>query len=133
MPRALSFRPGYAIAAVAIFAIEVCIALFVRDAWVRPYGGDVLAVALVYCGLRAVTPLGIGSAAAIALGIAVAVELGQLFGLLDLLGLRGNRVARIVLGGSFEWQDFVAYALGAASVIAFERLRAPVAMHHGFR
>ena len=33
------------------------IALFVRDAFIRPYIGDVLAVALVYTALRAIVPL----------------------------------------------------------------------------
>lgn len=123
MPGALiGFRPGYALATLALFAIEICIALFVRDAFVRPYGGDVLAVALVYCGLRAVTRLGVGAAVAIAFGIAVLVELGQLAGLLDMLGLRGNTVARVVLGGSFEWQDFVAYGAGALGVLIVERM-----------
>ncbi|MDF7776056.1 DUF2809 domain-containing protein [Sphingomonas sp. AOB5] len=134
MPRALTFRPGYALATLLLFAVEVCIALFVRDAWVRPYGGDVLAEALVYCGLRAVTRLGVGPAVAVALGIAVLVELGQLIGLLDLLGLRGNRIASVVLGGAFEWQDFLAYALGALAVITVERLRpTQVALHQRFR
>ena len=50
-------RWGYALAALVLFAVEVVIALFVRDAFVRPYLGDVLAVMLVYAVLRAVTPL----------------------------------------------------------------------------
>lgn len=119
----IAFRPGYALATLALFAVEICIALFVRDAWLRPYGGDVLAAALVYCGLRAVTVLRVGAAVAIAFGIAVLVELGQLIGLLDLVGLRGNGVARVVLGGSFEWQDFVAYGAGALAVLLIERWR----------
>lgn len=119
----IAFRPGYALATLALFTVEVCVALFVRDAWVRPYGGDVLAVALVYCGLRTVTVLRVGAAVAVAFGIAVLVELGQWIGLLDLLGLRGNGVARVVLGGSFEWQDFVAYGAGALAVLLIERWR----------
>ncbi|NML07202.1 DUF2809 domain-containing protein [Sphingomonas sp. G-3-2-10] len=119
----MAVRPGYALATLALFAVEICIALFVRDAFVRPYGGDVLAVILVYCGLRAVTVLRVGPAVAIAFGIAVLVELGQLIGLLDLLGLRGNGVGRVVLGGSFEWQDFAAYGAGAAIVLIVERMR----------
>jgi hypothetical protein len=119
----IAFRPGYALATLALFAVEICIALFVRDAFVRPYGGDVLAVALVYCGLRAVTRLSVRGAVAVAFGIAVLVELGQLIGLLDLLGLRGNGVARVVLGGSFEWQDFAAYGAGALAVLLIERWR----------
>ena len=52
----LTFRPAYAFATLIIFLIEVLIALYVRDAFVRPFGGDILAVILVYTGLRAVTP-----------------------------------------------------------------------------
>ena len=41
-------RPRYAWATVVIFAVEVAIALWLHDWLIRPYGGDSLAVALVY-------------------------------------------------------------------------------------
>jgi hypothetical protein len=119
----LTLRWRYALAAAAIFAVEVAIASFVHDSFVRPYVGDSLAVALVYCVLRAATPLGVISAAAFALAIAFAVELGQLIGLLHLLGLDGSRLARIALGTDFEPLDFLAYATGALGVLAAERMR----------
>lgn len=121
MPRALTFRRGYALAAAALFAIEVGIALFVRDSLVRPYLGDTLAVMLVYAGLRAVTRLPVRAAAALALAVAVAVELGQFLGLLDRVGLRGNRLAETVLGTGFEVMDLVAYAAGALAILLIER------------
>lgn len=98
------------------------IALFVHDAFVRPYIGDVLAVILVYTALRAITPLRLIPAIILTLAIAVAIELAQLFNLLDALGLRSNRIAATVLGGSFDWLDLAAYAAGAALVIAAETL-----------
>ena len=113
---------SYLIAALAIFTIEVLIALFVRDAFIRPYIGDVLAVALVYTALRAVTPLGLWPAMILTLAIALAVELGQLFNLLDAAGLRGSQVARIVLGGSFDPADLAAYLAGAVLVVLAETL-----------
>jgi hypothetical protein len=114
-----------------LFAIEAIIALYVRDRFIRPYFGDVLAVILVYCGLRAVLPLRPWPAAAIAFGIAVLVELGQLIGILDILGLRGNTVARIVLGSGFEWKDMLAYAAGAALALLIDRPRRPRAIRAG--
>jgi hypothetical protein len=117
-----SRRAAYALAAMAIFAVEVLIALFVRDAFVRPYGGDVLAVALVYAALRAVTPLRMWPAIATSFAIAVLIELGQLVHILDMLGLADNKVARIVLGSGFEWLDFAAYAAGAALALGVEAL-----------
>ena len=114
MPR---LRWGFGLAALAVFAIEVLIALFVRDALVRPYVGDVLAVVLVYLGLRAVTPLEVKPAVILALTIAVMVELGQLFHLLDALGLAHNRLARVVLGGVFDIRDLACYGVGAVCVL----------------
>lgn len=116
-------RPGYLAAAIVLFAIEVLIALFVRDDFVRPYIGDVLAVALVYTGLRAVTLLGVNAALAVTLAIAFAIEVAQVLGLLAALGLGDNAVARVVLGGTFDWADLAAYVAGAAIIALIERAR----------
>ena len=121
--RALSFRPGYALAAAGLFAVEVLIALYARDRLVRPYLGDVLAVILVYCGLRAVLRIEVFPAILVALAIAFAVEFGQLIGILDMLGLRSNAVARVVLGSGFEVKDLLAYLAGAVVVLTVERIR----------
>jgi hypothetical protein len=113
---AIPARARYGIAAILLFAIEVLIALFVRDAFIRPYLGDVLAVALVYTILRAITPLGnIGAALA---AFALAIEIAQAMRLLDMVGLADNALARTVLGGSFDWLDLAAYAAGAVIALA---------------
>jgi hypothetical protein len=119
----MTFRPGYALAALSIFAIEVLIALFVHDGLIRPYIGDVLAVVLVYCALRAITQLRLLPAIILALAIALAIELAQLLNLLDALGLRGNRIAATVLGGAFDWLDLAAYGAGALAVVVVELAR----------
>ena len=120
----MRFQPGYALLALGLFLIEVAIALFVRDRFVRPYAGDTLAVILVYAALRAAFRIDGIRAAAIAFLIAVAVEFAQLLRLLDLLGLHDNRIARTVLGYGFEWKDILAYAAGALIVLGVERWRA---------
>lgn len=113
-------RLTYLVAAIVLFAIEVVIALFVRDSFVRPYIGDVLAVALVYTVLRAATPLRLGSALATTLAIAVLIEVAQAAKLLSALGLGDNRLARIVFGGSFDWLDLAAYAAGGIMIVLVE-------------
>jgi hypothetical protein len=116
-------RSGYLAVAIVLFAIEVLIALFVRDNFVRPYVGDALAVALVYAGLRAVTPLGVNAALAMTLAIAFAIEVAQALELLAALGLGDNAVARVVFGGTFDWADIAAYTAGAAIIALIERIR----------
>ena len=113
-------RIVYLAAAIVLFLIEVVIALFVRDAFIRPYVGDILAVALVYSALRAITPLSLRSALGLTLAIAVAIEIAQAARVLDALGLGGNELARIVFGGSFDWLDLAAYAAGGIAIILVE-------------
>jgi hypothetical protein len=117
------FRRGYAAAAAGVLALELFIAIAVHDAFVRPFVGDSLAVVLVYLALRAVTRLHVAAAIGAALAIACAVELGQFAGLLDMLGLRGNPLARVVLGAGFDPKDFIAYAAGACAIAAIETFR----------
>jgi hypothetical protein len=113
-------RLGYLAVAIVLFAIETLIALFIRDAFVRPYVGDILAIALVYATLRALTPLNVAHALALTLAFALAIEVSQALGLLDALGLRANPIARTVLGGVFDWADLAAYAAGAILVAAID-------------
>ena len=110
----------YLIAALILFAIEVLIALFVRDTFVRPYIGDALAVALVYTALRAATPLKLIPALATTLAIAFAIEIAQALNLLDAIGLRHNTIARTILGGVFDRSDLIAYAAGAVIILFVE-------------
>lgn len=119
----MSGRRGYALLAVLLFAVEAAIALWVRDRFVRPYLGDTLAVVLVYAALRAATGWRWPFAALAAFAIACAVELGQLIGVLRLLGWQDVAVARVVLGTGFEPLDFVAYAAGAIGIALVEARR----------
>lgn len=120
MTAALSWRPGYAFAALLVLLVEIAIALWVRDAFVRPYLGDVLAVILVYLALRAVTTLRVIPAALAALAIAVLVEIGQAMDLLGLLGLSNHPVAAVVLGTAFSIGDLFCYAAGAIIALLVE-------------
>ncbi len=119
----MTFRPYYALATLVLLAIELCIALYMHDRIIRPYVGDMLAVVLVYLGLRTVTPLSVRTAVFAALAIAFAIEFGQYFHLVDRLGLSHNRIARMVLGTVFDVGDLGCYVAGAAVVWAVEATR----------
>ena len=106
-----------------MFLIEVGIALFVHEEWIRPHGGDVLAVVLVYLGLRAVTRVGVSSGALLAFAIACLVELSQWLDLVGRLGLKPDSIAGTVIGASFDWGDILAYGVGAVAILLAEALR----------
>ncbi|MBO9613451.1 MAG: DUF2809 domain-containing protein [Dyadobacter sp.] len=113
-------RMNYLIAAMVIFVIEVLIAMYVHDDILRPWGGDVLVVVLLYCLVRGVTRLNVQSAALAVLVFSWLIETLQYLQIVRILGLEGNAVARTIIGTTFSWSDIVAYTLGIGFVTAVE-------------
>ena len=119
--RMMKKRIFYIISFLVIFCIEVLIALYVRYNFVRPYVGDVLVVVLVYSFVRIFLPTGIPRMPFYVFLFACFVEVLQYFQLVETLGIT-NRVARVVLGSTFDWADIACYAVGCVLIILFERL-----------
>ncbi|WP_262607369.1 ribosomal maturation YjgA family protein [Taibaiella helva] len=87
---------------------------------VRPYGGDLLVVVLIYYFVKAfvgVKPVPLVIAVFL---FACAVEAAQYFNLVQHLGLQKSRFWTIVIGNSFHWLDILCYALGAVVVLIIE-------------
>ena len=122
-PPLFRFRLNYFLVFLLLFLVEVCIALFVRDRFVRPYLGDVLVVLLLYCFLQSFLKLQPRVAALGVLLFAFGIEMLQYFRLVEVLGLRNNKIATTVLGSSFDWEDLLAYSLGAVLVLLIEGFR----------
>jgi uncharacterized membrane protein len=117
----LQFHRNYFGLTVLLFVIEVLIASFVHDKIVRPYIGDVLVVILIYCFVKSFLNIKVLTAALLVLLFSFSIETLQYFNLVEKLGLEHNKIARIVIGSSFGWVDFVAYSLGVLIVLAVEK------------
>ena len=107
-------RLFYLVAFLALVAIEVLIALFVNDSFVRPYVGDVLVVLVIYCFVRIFVPNGVRLLPLYIFLFALAVEIGQYFDFVALLGLEKNQFFSTLLGRTFSLSDIVCYAVGCA-------------------
>lgn len=117
------FHKRYFLGFLILLVVEVLIALFLKDKFIRPYLGDVLVVMLLYCFIRSFLDLKPITAAAGVLIFAFLIEMLQYFNVVGILGLEENRIARTVLGSSFDWIDVLAYCVGAALILIFERKR----------
>jgi Protein of unknown function (DUF2809). len=105
-----------------MLAAEVCIALFVHDTVIRPYIGDILAAVLVYCTVRVFWHNPPKLLAFYVWMFAVAVELVQLFGIVQWLGLGENRLIAVIAGGTFDFVDIALYAVGAGMMFGIQLL-----------
>jgi hypothetical protein len=117
------FQKWYFLLALLLFLVEVFIALFINDKIIRPYVGDFLVVILMYCFFKSFLRVPVLKVALAVLLFSYALEALQHFNLVDRLGLGSFKLARVVLGSSFEWMDLLAYTLGIIVVIVVERLR----------
>lgn len=109
----------YAAAFAVLFGVEVVIALFVHDRFVRPYLGDVLAVVTVYCGARIVFVSKPRFLSVWVTALALAVELLQLTDLSEHVG----KILAVILGATFDFTDLLCYAVGGILAAAWDHWR----------
>lgn len=111
------------IIAIAIFIIEVLIALYIHDNFIRPFFGDFLVVILLYYLVKSFLNLSIKTTAILVLIFSYIVEFLQYFKFVEIIGLQEYKLARIVIGTSFSWYDIIAYTCGIIFVYWIEHKR----------
>ena len=113
-------RIGYAVATLGIFLVELFIALFVRDRFIRPYVGDMLVVVLVYTCVRVLFPEKPRLLPLYVFLFAAGVETLQGIRIVELLGLQDNRFFSVLIGTTFDWKDIVCYGVGCVLLGVWE-------------
>jgi len=105
----------------ALLLTELVIALFVNDRFVRPYVGDMLVTLLLCCLCRIFIPLKVRLLPVYVFVFAAAVELGQYFDVVKLLGFENNRFLSVLLGRTFSFADILCYAAGCLISFGIDR------------
>lgn len=109
----------FIVIAVLLIMAEFYIGIYVNDRIIRPYGGDVIIVIILYAIIRATYPEKKVPAALFVFVFATAYEFTQLIPLADLLGI-SKEVVRIIMGVSFSWVDIGCYAIGCALCLGYD-------------
>lgn len=115
----INFR--YVTAFIILLVVEVLIALFVHDNFVRSYIGDILVVILLYTLLRAVISKKIKGLPIYIFIFATFVEFAQYFKIVELLNLQDNKFMSILIGSTFDIKDIICYLVAAIILVAFEK------------
>lgn len=116
-------RIKYSIAFVFLLLIEVGIALYVHDDFIRPYVGDMLVVIVVYCFVRIFIPEKFRLMPVYVFLFAVGIEILQYFQLVQRLGLEQNAFLRVLIGSVFDGKDILCYSVGCMILAIFEWLK----------
>ena len=113
----------YLVLTIFLIFVEVLIALFVHDRFVRPYVGDMIVVIVVYTFVRIFIPEKFRLLPLAVFAFASIVEVLQLFNYVEVLGVGDNRFLRVLLGTSFDIKDIGCYAVGCLVLGVFELAR----------
>lgn len=108
----MKLNKTYIFLTILLFLIELCIALFIRDKFIRPILGDVLVVVLMFTFCKIFYQ---GNTLKLVFAVvlfAFVVEIAQYFKLATALGIEDNKIAKVVLGTTFDWIDLFAYTIG---------------------
>lgn len=117
------FHWHYFLTSLFLLVTLIVIATFINDSFVRPFLGDALVVIWMYALLKAFIKATYLQATVFVLLFSYLIEIAQYFKLVELLGLQDIEVARIIIGATFDWMDFVAYTTGAITVLIIEYYR----------
>ncbi len=115
-----SKRMRYAACFAVLLIIEIFIALFVRDNFIRPYVGDMLVTVLLCALLRIFFPEKLPLLPLYVFLFAAAVEVAQFFDIVKLLGLENIGFLSIIIGRTFSFADIICYAVGSALFFLLE-------------
>ena len=115
-------RLSYFLIFSSLMAVEVCIALFVHDSFIRPYVGDMLVTLLLCCMARVLIPDRVRLLPLYVFLFAACVEIGQYFDVVALLGLADNRLISIALGRTFSWLGLVCYTVGCVAASGLDAI-----------
>jgi len=105
-------RRYYFIGFLLLLLIEIGIAKYVQDNFVRTYLGDFLVVILLYYFLMMVSNIRVSKGLLIVLFFSFAVEFFQIIDIVKVLQYQPPKIVMIVLGSSFSVWDLLAYSLG---------------------
>ena len=118
----LKFNRLYFVLAIVILGVEILIAKFAHDQVIRPYIGDLLVVILIYSIVKSFLNTPVLTTALSVLIFSYIIETLQYFHAVDRFGLQDSKIARLIMGTSFEWIDLVAYTIGIALILYSEKV-----------
>ncbi len=113
-------RMVYGVCFCGLLLVEILIALYIQDRFIRPYVGDMLVTVLLCCLGRVVRPEGARRLPLYVFLFSAIVETAQYFDVVKMLGLEGNPFFSTIIGRTFSWMDLACYGAGCLMFCALE-------------
>lgn len=110
-------RLVYILSTTICFIICLLIVLLLNDnQFIRGFIGDVVAIILIYCFVKIFVEVDSLKLSTSILLFSVLLEILQYLKLINYIGLGQSKVAKIIIGTTFDFRDLLAYVLGTIIV-----------------
>ena len=103
-----------------LFCVEVTIALYSKQGFIRAVFGDFLVVIMLYYFIAGFIQTKSIYIAIIVFIIAYVIEFLQLIDILSIIDYEKNVILNTILGTTFNTVDLIAYTLGLITVVLIE-------------
>lgn len=116
-------RLYYLLIFITLMIIEVLIAVYVHDSFIRPYVGDILVMGVLYTLIRVIFPERIPYLPYLLFAFATIIEILQYFDFSSVFDFMNSRIIKIVLGSTFDFKDILCYAIGTILIVIINHIK----------
>lgn len=102
-----------------LLMIEIYIGVFVHDNIIRPFVGDALIVGVIYFFIRSFIKK-LRFLPVYVFLFACVIEVGQYFNLVSILHMENFKLAKIIIGATFDFKDIFSYLIGTIFIYVYE-------------
>lgn len=118
----MRIKQKYMLVFLILLLTEIIIALYIKDAIIRPYVGDILVLVLMYTFIRGLVRKPIRFLPVYLFFFASIIELGQYYHIVEKLHVQNNKLISTILGTSFDIKDILCYLISTVLLIIWEKI-----------
>ena len=116
-----SKRWKYIMSFIITFLLEVIIALYIKNSFIRSYFGDILIIICLYFFAKSIFDNKIKNIAIYILILGIVAETMQCFNISKYIA-GDSKVLQIVLGTTFDIKDIICYLIGYIIIVITENI-----------
>jgi len=87
---------------------------------IRGFIGDVIVIILLYAFIKSFVDVNTKKISIFLFFLSWFIEISQYFKFIEFLGLSNYKIARVVLGTTFDSKDLIAYTIGVIVIYLFD-------------
>ena len=105
---------------ISFISCALIVAFFEGNLLIRGFVGDVIVIILLYAFIKSFVDVNTKKISIFLFFLSWFIEISQYFKFIEFLGLSNYKIARVVLGTTFDSKDLIAYTIGVIVIYLFD-------------